>query len=162
MLLHADVNSANSIRRSVHPYPHLYFAAHVLEAWRTDVKVLIITANDVLARGLMALLDAIADLPSAIPMKDVEAALLVLDQGVVGLVILDGGLPFPAIARLLAARVAAATFPPILLLMDGVDQVELARREQLTPILKGSPTAELILAIGTLLPPSEENPPTNG
>jgi DNA-binding NarL/FixJ family response regulator len=124
--------------------------------------VLLVTANNVLAQGLSALLNALADLPGVTVAKNAETALLVLDQGVVGLVILDGGLPFPALARLLAARAAATTFPPILLLMDGVDQAELARREQLTPILKGSPTAELILAIGALLAPSEVNPPTNG
>jgi DNA-binding NarL/FixJ family response regulator len=124
--------------------------------------ILLVTANDVLAQGLTALLNAIAELPTVTVAKNTETALLILAERDVGLVILDGSFPLPSLVCFLEARAAAANFPPILLLMDSADQAALARRAQLIPVLKGIPTAELILAIESLLPPRQENPPTNG
>lgn len=115
--------------------------------------ILLVTTNDVLALGLTALLNAIAHLPGVTVAKNDETARLIVAGGDVGLVILDGSLPFPILAPLLTARAAAANFPAILLLMDSGHQAELARREQLTSVVKGIPTAELISAIESLLPP---------
>jgi DNA-binding NarL/FixJ family response regulator len=120
--------------------------------------ILLVTANDVLAQGLTALLNAIANLPGVTVANNDETALLVMAEGDVGLVILDGSIPCPSLTCLLAARAAAVNFPPILLLMDSADHVELARREQLISVLKGSPIVELIFTIESLLPPLENLP----
>jgi hypothetical protein len=111
--------------------------------------ILILTTNPILAEGLTALLSSIVDGAKPVMVNHTAAARPIIAEGRVALIIVDGGLSPSEIASFLEMQ--AASWLPRLLLMESVDQVEVAQRSGMTYILKGEETVELVSVIERLL-----------
>lgn len=117
---------------------------------RKIAMVLIFTVNQTLAQGLSALISTIVGAANITVVKTM-AALQALDTGAVSLVVVDGSLPTAELRAFLQVRTATANFPSALLLLENTDQAEIAQREQVAFLLKGSAPAELISVLQILL-----------
>jgi hypothetical protein len=111
--------------------------------------ILILTANHSLAQGLTALLSSIVDEADTLIVNNTATARRIIDQRAVVFVIVDGGVSPLELASFL--EMYAAPLPPLLLLVESVEQMEMAQRRGVTSFLKGNAPAELVSILEALL-----------
>ena len=114
------------------------------------MMIVILTQNAVLGRGLAALLDALAEDICVTFAKSTAAALAAIVCQEPSLMILNGSIGSDEFSTFFSSRATEALFPPILLLVDSTEQEDLARREQVPAVLKGS-VVDFTAAVDTLL-----------
>lgn len=111
--------------------------------------ILLLTNNHTLVQGMAALLATIAESAELVTVQNATAAHSRIAAGTVVLVIVDGALDAVEIEPFFVRQ--AASFPPVLLLAEGTDQVALARHRGGVFILKGSPAEDLLSLLIKLL-----------
>lgn len=103
-----------------------------------------------LGQGLTALLNAMTDSVSVTVVNSTDAVLEVMVRQQPSLVLVDGGISDDELATFFNSRANATLFPPILLLVETVEQAEVARQEQVSVVIKGH-ASDLITTVEGLL-----------